>query len=245
MFRRTKIQLGSFNQCSDVLSISHILEPGNQWPRMGGQDRVHLNPFTKGSKNWTSSDRSGEVLKNNRIHLTLIQVPNQFKELGGRTYSKASSSLLGLEWTSSHQCTSWGWGHWSCFRDEPKTHPPTQSYWFFQPLLYTQKISLLPPPSYLCPSSYLPPTSVTPSLEPGSGTTAWEPLQSSGGLEWDASMALLQKNGGMHHYWWFLGLGLQCHHLPLWWWCCWEGDGWKEFVFFLLLFPFFFVVLLV
>ncbi len=29
----------------------------------------------------------------------------------------------GLEWTSSHQCTSSGWGHSSCFGDEPKTHP--------------------------------------------------------------------------------------------------------------------------
>ncbi len=29
----------------------------------------------------------------------------------------------GLEWTSSHQCTSSGWGHSSRFGDEPKTHP--------------------------------------------------------------------------------------------------------------------------
>ncbi len=27
------------------------------------------------------------------------------------------------EWTSSHQCTSSGWGHSSCFEDEPETQP--------------------------------------------------------------------------------------------------------------------------
>ncbi len=48
---------------------------------------------------------------------------------------------LGLQWTSSHQCTSSGWGCSSRFGDEPKTHP----------LPLPQNFTLAPtsPPSYL------------------------------------------------------------------------------------------------
>jgi hypothetical protein len=61
----------------------------------------------------------------------------------------------GLEWTSSHQCTSSGWGRSSCFGDEPKTHPLPL---FFQPLLCPKiLLSYLPPP----PSTSFLPTSLT------------------------------------------------------------------------------------
>jgi hypothetical protein len=72
-----------------------------------------------------------------------------------------------LEWTSSHQCTSWGWGHWSHFGDEPKTHPPIPKvFGFFHPLLYPKVIpSYLPPchlPPFLFTSPFLPPTCLPP-----------------------------------------------------------------------------------
>ncbi len=41
----------------------------------------------------------------------------------GRLEEKNHSRTFGLEWTNSHQCTSWGWGNSSCFGDEPKTYP--------------------------------------------------------------------------------------------------------------------------
>jgi hypothetical protein len=56
-----------------------------------------------------------------------------------------------LEWTSSHQCTSLGWGHSSHFKDEPKTHPLPLPRDFSAPLS-ALKFS---PPTYL-PPSYLP-----------------------------------------------------------------------------------------
>ncbi len=72
----------------------------------------------------------------------------------------------GLEWTSSHQCTSWGWGCSSCFGDEPKTHPLPLPREFSAPLS-APKFS---PPTYLPPllstSPLLPPSThflLTPS----------------------------------------------------------------------------------
>jgi len=56
-----------------------------------------------------------------------------------------------LEWTSSHQCTSWGWGSWSRFGDEPKTHRPCPKF-FFPRFFSAPKIF---PPTYL-PPTYLP-----------------------------------------------------------------------------------------
>ncbi len=71
----------------------------------------------------------------------------------------ATSSLLArLEWTNSHQCTSWGWARSTRFADE---HPPCPSRLFFH-LLSAPKFStstLLPttyqahPPSLHCQSS--------------------------------------------------------------------------------------------
>jgi hypothetical protein len=66
-----------------------------------------------------------------------------------------------LEWTSSHQCTSWGWGRWSCFGDEPKAHPPYPKLLFFFHLFFAPKIF---PPTYLPPTSH-------------SIATAWELLE--------------------------------------------------------------------
>jgi len=70
-----------------------------------------------------------------------------------------------VEWTSTHQCTSWGWGCWTHFVDEPKAHPPYPKLLFFFTSFLPQKFSLLPtyPLSYL-PShiSHLPPHSYLP-----------------------------------------------------------------------------------
>ncbi len=52
----------------------------------------------------------------------------------------------GLEWTSSHQCTSSGWGRSSCFGDEPKTHPPLPKIFGFFNLFFAPKFF---PPTYL------------------------------------------------------------------------------------------------
>ncbi len=69
-------------------------------------------------------------------------------------------TLAGLEWTSSHQCTSWGWGYLNCFGDEPKTHPPLPKvFGFFS--LFSAQIFFLPtylPPTYFPPPTFLLPT---------------------------------------------------------------------------------------
>jgi len=65
--------------------------------------------------------------------------------------------LQRLEWTSNHQCTSWGWSRWSHFGDEPKPHPPCPNIYIFFPPLFCPKTflsylptsPLSPPPSYL------------------------------------------------------------------------------------------------
>ncbi len=64
-------------------------------------------------------------------------------------HHKIFCTETGLEWTSSHQCTSSGWGQPSCFGDEPKTHPLPLPKDFSSSLL-CPKVS----PSYL--PSYLP-----------------------------------------------------------------------------------------
>jgi len=53
-----------------------------------------------------------------------------------------------LEWTSSHQCTSWGWTRSTRFADE---HPPCPSRFFFH-LLSALKFSTSP----LLPTTYQP-----------------------------------------------------------------------------------------
>ncbi len=79
------------------------------------------------------------------------------------SWTVLSSGWAGwLEWTSSHQCTSWGWGSWSRFGDEPKTHPPCPKFFFFPSLLRPKNFPSYLPPSHLPPPSYLhlpPPTS--------------------------------------------------------------------------------------
>ncbi len=70
-------------------------------------------------------------------------------------------SVFWLEWTSSHQCTSWGWARSARFADE---HPPCPRCFFFPPLLCpTYLPPPIPPPTLnLPPPSYLPPTNPTP-----------------------------------------------------------------------------------
>ncbi len=57
-----------------------------------------------------------------------------------------------LEWTNSHQCTSWGWGRWSQFGDEPITHPPLPRVFRFFNFLSALRFF---PPTYLPPPTYL------------------------------------------------------------------------------------------
>jgi hypothetical protein len=60
----------------------------------------------------------------------------------------------------SHQCTSWGWGCWSCLGDEPKTHPPCPKLLVFSASSHPKNFpSYLPAPSYLLATSHLPPLS--------------------------------------------------------------------------------------
>jgi hypothetical protein len=89
---------------------------------------------------------------------------------------KNRGGKAGLEWTSNHQCTSWGWGRWSRFGDEPKTNPPCPQVLFFSASYLPQNFPLLPtslpptsallftsPPSYHPPpTSHLPPPSYMP-----------------------------------------------------------------------------------
>jgi hypothetical protein len=92
------------------------------------------------------------------------------------------ATLYGLEWISSHQCTSWGWARSARFADE---HPPCPRCFFFPPLLcptYLPLLSpLLPPPSYpkptspLLPTTYLPPPTLNlpPPLTPSPELELW------------------------------------------------------------------------
>ncbi len=76
-----------------------------------------------------------------------------------------------LEWTSSHQCTSWGWARWSRFADEQKSHPPCPHLFSapkFSPLLPT---TYLPPPTcHLPPPPTSHPQSIARAPEPSSGS---------------------------------------------------------------------------
>ncbi len=59
-------------------------------------------------------------------------------------------SFCQLEWTSSHQCTSWVWVYSSRFADEPKTHPLPLPREFSAPFSAPKSSpSYLPPPAYL------------------------------------------------------------------------------------------------
>jgi len=80
---------------------------------------------------------------------------------GMRTHQSNPPSTW-LEWTNSHQCTSWGWGHWNHFGDKPKTHPPCPKLLVFSTSSLPQKFSLLPTSLPPTSPSYLrlpPPTS--------------------------------------------------------------------------------------
>jgi hypothetical protein len=79
-----------------------------------------------------------------------------------------------LEWTSSHQRTSWGWGHSSHLGMNQRHILPYPKSLVLSVSSLPQRFSLLPtylPPSYLPAPSYLPPTylplhfALTPSLE--------------------------------------------------------------------------------
>ncbi len=77
-----------------------------------------------------------------------------------------------LEWTSSHQCTSWGWGRSSRFGMNQKHILPCPKFLVFSISYLPQSFSLLPtsllltspllPPFHLYPPSYLPPTYLPP-----------------------------------------------------------------------------------
>jgi len=106
---------------------------------------------------------------------------------------------LGLEWTNSHQCTSWGWARSTHFGDE---HPPCPSGFFFSPplcpeILYLPPTSpflpssllspLLPPPSYLPPTYHLPSPSSLPPSNPTPPHSITRALETSSGWSWSWS----------------------------------------------------------
>jgi hypothetical protein len=68
-----------------------------------------------------------------------------------KTTHLSSTPGAWLEWTSGHQCTSWGWGRLSRFGDEPKTHPLSL------PRDFSASFSApeFSPPTYLPPLTYL------------------------------------------------------------------------------------------
>jgi hypothetical protein len=69
-------------------------------------------------------------------------------KLGKKHIHTCKTTHFGLEWISSHQCTSWGWACSARFADE---HPPCLRCFFF---FTSSSLPHLPPPSY--PPSYLP-----------------------------------------------------------------------------------------
>ncbi len=75
-----------------------------------------------------------------------------------------------LEWISSHQCTSWGWGRSSRFGMNQKHILPCPKFLVFSISYLPQSFSLLPtsllPPFHLSPPSYLPPTYLPPPTSP-------------------------------------------------------------------------------
>ncbi len=89
-------------------------------------------------------------------------------QMGISFWSFLASRWNRLEWTSSQQCTNWGWGYWSRFGDEPKTHFPLPKLFGFFTLFFTPKVlprTYLPPPIYIPPpTSDLPPPSYLPHL---------------------------------------------------------------------------------
>ncbi len=70
------------------------------------------------------------------------------------------SGMKGLEWTSSHQCTSSGWARWSRFADEQKSHPPCPHGFFFPTSSLPQNF---PPSTYHLPTP--PPLTPLPELQ--------------------------------------------------------------------------------
>jgi len=59
-----------------------------------------------------------------------------------------------LQWTSSHQCTSWGWARWNRFADEQKSDPRCSHVFCFFHLFSAPKFSRLLPTTYLPPLTY-------------------------------------------------------------------------------------------
>ncbi len=87
------------------------------------------------------------------LHILHCQyaTPNSFEDYHNEpNHSTVALCWLGLEWTSSHQCTNLGWGCSSPFGDEAKTHPLPLPMDFSTPFS-TAKFSLctyFPHPSY-------------------------------------------------------------------------------------------------
>ncbi len=95
--------------------------------------------------------------------------------------------MIRLEWTSNHQCTSWGWGWSSRFGDESKTHPPLPRPKFLVFSAYSLP-QIFFPPTYL-PPTYLPPTTSLPPTSPHFAPTPLLELEGawSGKAEWKVS----------------------------------------------------------
>ncbi len=72
--------------------------------------------------------------------------------------------FFGIEWTNSHQCTSWRWGCSSHFGDEQKTHSPCPKLLGFFQSLFCPKI--FPSLPHTSPSTSLPPLTSHPPTSP-------------------------------------------------------------------------------
>jgi hypothetical protein len=80
----------------------------------------------------------------------------------------------GLEWTSSHQCTSSGWDRSSHFGDEPKHIQPTHPGHFYFPLPLPRVFSALLSAPKFSPPTYLPYPKPSPTLN----LNSFSPLRS-------------------------------------------------------------------
>ncbi len=93
---------------------------------------------------------------------------------------QSAPCLSGLEWISSHQCTSCGWARWGRFADE---HPPCLMCFFFHPMCFffsplfcptflpPPTLNLPPPPTYHLQTP-LPPLTPSPELDLWSGSSS-------------------------------------------------------------------------
>jgi hypothetical protein len=98
--------------------------------------------------------KDSRTSKHTLVKFLVINLSNNSYSCGWSMYTFFSigdfsiAPITRLEWTSSHQCTNWGWARSTHFADE---HPPCPSRFFFSPPLCPE-ILYLP----LLPTTYQP-----------------------------------------------------------------------------------------